>query len=116
MATIEKLNANEHQPGSHGEALAMTNGEMAMRVWNEGPVQNKGEHASDYETIGYVIDGEAKLHSGDETLHLTKGDSWRVPKGVNHAYEIDESFQAVEVTSPPARGAALGGTNATSVN
>lgn len=116
MADIEKLNANQHQPGSHGEALAMSNGDMAMRVWNEGPVEKKDEHAADYETIGYVIDGEAVLHSGDKELHLTAGDSWRVPKGVKHGYEIKESFRAVEVTSPPARGAALGATNATSVN
>ncbi|GGY53549.1 cupin domain-containing protein [Parvularcula lutaonensis] len=115
MAQIEKLNANEHQPSSHGEALAMSNGEMAMRVWNEGPVGNKGEHASGYETIGYVIDGEAKLHSDGTTIHLTKGDSWRVPKGVKHCYEIEESFHAIEVTSPPARSAARDGAHKTSV-
>ncbi|NNU16937.1 cupin domain-containing protein [Parvularcula sp. ZS-1/3] len=116
MATIEKLNASEHHPGSHGEALAMTNGDMAMRVWNEGKVEKSDLHASDYETIGYVIDGTAILHSEEGPLHLTKGDSWRVPKGVMHGYEIETSFRAVEVTSPPARGAALGATNATSVN
>ncbi|MCQ8184505.1 cupin domain-containing protein [Parvularcula maris] len=109
MSGIEKLNANEHKPGSHGEALAMSNGDMALRIWFEGKTDKKDLHASDYETIGYVIEGEAKLHSEGETLHLTQGDSWRVPKGEMHAYEIEDSFRAVEVTSPPARGAALGG-------
>jgi mannose-6-phosphate isomerase-like protein (cupin superfamily) len=112
MAKIEKLNAEQHQPGSHGEALAMSNGDMALRVWFESKVEKKDLHASDYETIGYVIDGEAMLHSENDTLHLTRGDSWRVPKGEKHAYEITDSFRAVEVTSPPARGAGLGGNDA----
>ena len=107
--TIEKMNAGEAQAGSHGEALLMQNAQMALREWNEGPTNKTDDHAQDYETLGYVIDGEAKLHSGETTLHLTKGDSWRVPKGVMHHYEVEESFRAVEVTSPPARGAALGG-------
>lgn len=116
MATIEKLNAEEHAPGSAGEALAMSNGRMALRIWNEGKTEKKDLHASDHETLGYVIDGTAILHSEDGPLHLTKGDSWRVPKGVAHGYEIPTSFRAVEVTSPPARSTSLGASNATSIN
>ena len=124
--TISKMSAGEAQPGSHGEALLIRGEGMALREWNEGPNQQKGknssqgggDHAQDYETLGYVIDGEAKLCSGDTELHLTKGDSWRVPKGVMHRYEIVEGFRAVEVTSPAARGqdgageVALGGHSA----
>lgn len=106
---VQKMNAEDAFPGPHGEAQMMEGDGMALRLWNEGPQQKTDDHAQDYETLGYVIDGEARLHSGDETIHLTKGDSWRVPKGAMHHYEIDERFSAVEVTSPPARGAALGG-------
>jgi quercetin dioxygenase-like cupin family protein len=127
---IQKLNAGEAQPGSHGEALMIRGANMALREWNEGPnqmlnqnkkensAQGGGDHAQDYDTLGYVIDGEARLCSGDETWHLTKGDSWFVPKGALHRYEIETSFRAVEVTSPPARGqggageVALGGSDA----
>ncbi|MBB4657796.1 cupin domain-containing protein [Parvularcula dongshanensis] len=109
---IEKLNAEDATPGSHGEAQMMAGAGMALREWNEGKTTGKDDHAQDYETLGYVIAGEAKLCSGDETLHLTQGDSWRVPKGVMHHYEVEESFRAVEVTSPPARGQALGGMSA----
>ena len=107
--TIEKLNAEGAEPGPQGQALMIEGDGMALRLWNEGKTTDKDEHASDYETLGYVIEGEAVLTSGDTTLHLTRGDSWRVPKGVMHAYRIEESFRAVEATSPPARGAALGG-------
>lgn len=128
MAEIRKINAGDAQPGSHGEALMISAGNMALREWNEGPNQGTGkgsgssqgggDHAQDYDTLGYVIDGEARLCSGDETWLLTKGDSWVVPKGAMHRYEIDTSFRAVEVTSPPARGqggageVALGGSDA----
>ena len=78
--TISKMSAGEAQPGSHGEALLIRGEGMALREWNEGPNQQKGknssqgggDHAQDYETLGYVIDGEAKLCSGDTELHLTK--------------------------------------------
>ena len=33
---------------------------------------------------------------------LEKGDSWTVPKGASHTYNIVETFTAVEATSPPA--------------
>lgn len=103
MPEIEKLNAEDHAPGPKGEALAIGGDDMALRVWNEGPVEKKELHASDHETLGFVIGGEAVLHGEDKSLHLMPGDSWRVPKGVMHGYEIPQNFRAVEVTSPPAR-------------
>lgn len=109
---ISKLNAADAAPGPSGQALHIGTADMALRTWREGPVDKTDEHASDHETLGYVIDGEAELISGDTVLHLTSGDSWRVPKGTMHRYRIAESFHAVEVTAPPARGAPLGGHSA----
>lgn len=117
MADIQHMPAGDAHPGSHGEAQLIQSANMAMRVWNEGPNQTKsvtagqggGDHASDYDTLGYVIDGQCELRQGDQSWLLTKGDSWFVPKGAMHRYEIQEGFRAVEVTSPPARGQALGG-------
>ena len=114
---IQHLPAGAAHPGSHGEAQMIQGANMALREWNEGPNQQKGknssqgggDHASDYDTLGYVIDGQAELRSGDQSWLLTKGDSWFVPKGAMHRYVIEEGFRAVEVTSPPARGQALGG-------
>jgi quercetin dioxygenase-like cupin family protein len=74
-----------------------------MRLWEEEPPgQEKAFHTRPYETVGYVIDGRAKLHISDQTVILNKGDSWVVPKGAEHKYEILESFTAVEATHPPA--------------
>ncbi|MDP9461049.1 MAG: cupin domain-containing protein, partial [Actinomycetota bacterium] len=52
---------------------------------------------------GYVISGRARLRAGEQTLELGPGDSWVVPAGLTHTYEIVEAFTAVEATSPPAR-------------
>ena len=110
---IQHMPAGEAQPGSHGEAQMIGGAGMALREWNEGPNQDKSDdHAQDYDTLGYVVDGQAELCCGDKTWLLSKGDSWFVPKGAKHRYVINESFRAVEVTSPPARGQALGGHSA----
>jgi quercetin dioxygenase-like cupin family protein len=50
-----------------------------------------------------VVAGSARLPAEEETLDLGPGDSWVVPAGVTHTYEIVEAFTAVEATSPPAQ-------------
>ena len=51
--------------------------------------------------MGYVIKGRAELHLEGQTLLLNPGDSWVVPKGAEHAYEIFETFTAIEANAPP---------------
>ena len=75
-----------------------------MRLWeNEEPGVDKEPHTSDYETVGYVLKGRARLESDDKTLLLEPGDSYVVPAGAIHTYEILETFSAIETTAPPAR-------------
>jgi quercetin dioxygenase-like cupin family protein len=74
-----------------------------MRLWNLQPGSEvKQTTTRDYETVGYVISGSAKLELEGQTLHLKAGDSWLVPAGANHQYTVTESFKAIEATSPPA--------------
>jgi quercetin dioxygenase-like cupin family protein len=74
-----------------------------MRLWVLEP-GSKLEAATrrDYETVGYVISGHAKLDLEKQTLNLKAGDSWLVPAGATHQYTIVEAFTAVEATAPPA--------------
>jgi quercetin dioxygenase-like cupin family protein len=44
----------------------------------------------DYETVGYVISGRAKLDLEGQTLNLKAGDSWLVPAGTMHYYTVIE--------------------------
>jgi len=74
-----------------------------MRLWRDEPGGKLKEPTTrDYETVGYVISGHAKLELEGQTLDLKPGDSWLVPAGAAHHYTIMEPFTAVEATSPPA--------------
>jgi quercetin dioxygenase-like cupin family protein len=100
--TIIKIDAEHSPTGSKGEKHLAMSKNMAMRLWTEDPMEKKPESQREYETIGYVISGRAELHSEGQTVTLSAGDSWVVPKGAKHSYRILERFTAVEVTHPPA--------------
>jgi quercetin dioxygenase-like cupin family protein len=74
-----------------------------MRLWeNEPPGEAKRPTKRDYETVGYVIAGRAKLELEGQEIVLEAGDSWIVPKESLYSYRILEPFTAVEATSPRA--------------
>jgi mannose-6-phosphate isomerase-like protein (cupin superfamily) len=85
-----------------GQTYLASGVRVSMRLWEEGPSDDKAETWRDYETVGYVVSGRAELHLEGQTVHLEPGDSWVVPKGARHRYRILEPFTAVEATSPPA--------------
>ena len=103
---VSKVGAADVHAGQMGQRNLAAGSRVAMRLWAaEEPTEGKPEAAREYETVGYVVTGRARLHAGDQTLDLGPGDSWVVPAGVSHTYEILEEFTAVEATSPPANQA-----------
>ncbi len=101
---VGKVDAPDAGTGRMGQHHLAAGSRVAMRLWDEQPEsEGKPETARDYETVGYAISGRARLRTGEETLELGPGDSWVVPAGVSHTYEIVEAFTAVEATSPPAQ-------------
>ncbi len=103
---IGKVAAAAAESGRMGQRYLAAGSRVAMRLW-DGQLSSDGkpEAARDYETVGYVVSGLARLRAGELTLDLGPGDSWVVPAGTEHTYEIVEAFTAVEATSPPAREA-----------
>ena len=102
-ANRDKINSEAAPTGEMGEKLLAAGDNVAMRMWIEDAGEGELDmHARDYETVGYVIQGRAELLIGDSSLKLGPGDSWLVPSGVPHKYQIAESFHAIEATSPPA--------------
>jgi quercetin dioxygenase-like cupin family protein len=69
----------------------------------EGKAAEKPATKRDYETVGYVLCGQAELTIEGQTVMLEPGDSWLVPAGAEHAYRILSEFTAVEATAPPAQ-------------
>lgn len=100
---ITKVSSKDAPSGAHGE-VALAKGELVgMRMWrDEPPADDKPSTTSDYETVGYVISGRAKLVLEDRTVALEPGDSYCVPAGTVHTYHILESFTAIEATAPAA--------------
>jgi len=98
-STIKKVEAASSPRGDLGQKYLV----VSMRLWVLEP-GSKGEAATsrEYETVGYVIAGHAKLDLEGQTLNLKAGDSWLVPAGATHEYTILEPFTAVEATAPPA--------------
>lgn len=102
--TIKKVDSRHSPVGDRGQKYLASGVTIAMRLWeNESPRSDKDDNVNPYETVGYVIDGRAKLHSEGQTILLQPGDSWVLPEGARHRYEILEPFTAVEATHPPAR-------------
>jgi quercetin dioxygenase-like cupin family protein len=101
--TLIKVQSAHSPKGEMGQIYLASGKNVAMRLWREeAPRTPKAPTARDYETVGYVISGKAELHAEGQTLLLEPGDSWVVPKGSVHTYDILEPFTAVEATYPPA--------------
>ncbi len=102
-SSVDKVNQARKSTGPQGQKYLASGETMSLRLWEKSANTSKKETRRGYETIGYVMEGRAELHIEGEVILLEKGDSWVVPKGATHFYQILEPFRAVEATSPPAR-------------
>jgi quercetin dioxygenase-like cupin family protein len=101
--SITKVNSSHSPHGEMGQKYLASGVTLSMRIWeDEQPAEIKPISKRDYETVGYVIKGQAELQLEGQVVLLQPGDSWVVPKGSTHTYKILEPFTAVEATSPPA--------------
>jgi quercetin dioxygenase-like cupin family protein len=101
--TVKKVEARSSPRGEMGQKYLVAGKRVSMRLWTDEPGGKLKEPTSrNYETVGYVISGRATLELEGQTLNLKAGDSWLVPAGATHHYNIIEPFTAVEATAPPA--------------
>jgi quercetin dioxygenase-like cupin family protein len=103
-STIMKVESAHSPTGKLGQKYLASGKSISMRLWDETGGSHKEQNvARDYETVGFVLDGNATLELEGQTIQLKAGDSWVVPKGSRHTYHIDGHFKAVEATHPPAQ-------------
>ena len=101
--SVKKVSSRTSPRGEMGQKYLADGKAVSMRMWEvEQPGDPKPEASREYETVGYVVEGRAELHIEGQMVLLEPGDSWLVPKGASHTYNILEAFTAVEATSPPA--------------
>ena len=102
-STIKKVESGSSPRGEMGQKYLVAGKRVSMRLWVQEPGGKlKSPTEREYETVGYVVSGRARLELEGQTLQLKAGDSWLVPAGAEHHYTILESFTAVEATAPPA--------------
>ncbi len=103
--TVKKIESQTSPVGPLGQKYLVSGAHVAMRLWeHEERTKDRAMHSRPYETVGYVLEGRARLHLGAQTVVLRPGDAYLVPAGADHTYEIMEApFRSVEATCPPAR-------------
>ena len=102
-STIKKVQSSGSPVGKMGQKFLVAGKKMSMRLWEDVPQGEAAQpYARDYETLGYVIKGRARLEIEGQEIRLEPGDCWLVPPGAKHIYHIEEAFTAVEATAPPA--------------
>lgn len=101
--TVKKVSSKASPHGSIEQAYLVSGKRVSMRLWQKEKPQKKPPTRRDYETVGYVLSGQAELRVEGQTVTLEPGDSWLVPAGVEHSYRILSEFSAIEATSPPAQ-------------
>jgi quercetin dioxygenase-like cupin family protein len=101
--TIKKVESGSSPRGEMGQKYLVAGKRVSMRLWVQEPGDTtKSPTKREYETVGFVISGSARLDLEGQTLHLKAGDSWLVPAGATHQYTIIKPFTALEATAPPA--------------
>ena len=102
--SVTKIDSRFSPTGEMGQKYLAAGIALSLRLWeDEPPGEPEPPVRRDYETAGYVIAGRAELHLEGQVVRLEPGNSWVVPKGASHSYQILEPFTAVEATSPPAQ-------------
>src|ERR687888_295148 len=95
-SSIKKVKSVYSPQGDMGQKYLVSGIHVALRLWeDEPPGAAKPPTQRDYETVGYVIQGRAELHLEGQVVTLGPGDSWVVPRGASHTYNILEPFTAV---------------------
>ncbi|SDD46365.1 cupin domain-containing protein [Ruegeria marina] len=102
--TIKKVKSEFSPVGAMGQKYLVAGKRVSMRLWEavpEGEASKPYSHRN-YETVGYVIKGKARLELEGQEITLEPGDCWLVPAGAKHLYHVEKPFTAIEATSPPA--------------
>ena len=106
-----------HVPGGEGEALVVTGGTVtcklsgqetgaAYSLWDVVTAPGKGprrhQHHGQDEDF-YVLEGEVRVVSGEETVTVRPGDFVRVPRETVHSYTVTsaEPCRMLIVLTPP---------------
>ncbi len=99
IVKAEDADTNEFQ-GVEFDVLAVGEESMVTKMHLEEG-NDVPPHSHENEQSGYVISGTYRLSIGEDEETINAGDSYSIPGGVEHSYEIIESGHIIDVFAPP---------------
>src|ERR1700685_176508 len=103
--SVTKVDSRFAPLGAMGQRYLASGVRLSMRIWtDELPASTSPSTHSrrGYETGGYVLKGHATLEIEGQTVDLQPGDSYVIPEGSLHKYNVLETFSTIAATAPPA--------------
>jgi len=92
-AYTQALPGVERKTLVYGERTLLT--EFRLQAGSQLP-----QHSHPHEQTGYLVKGRCRFTIGMEAFDVAPGDSWCIPKNVEHGVQVLEDAVAVEVFSP----------------
>src|SRR5688572_3987194 len=86
--------------GVHFDLLAVGERSMVTRMRFETGV-NAPTHRHPHEQAGYVVTGRYRQTIAGTSHELHPGDSYAIPGGIEHAMEVLEDGEVIDVFTPP---------------
>ena len=86
--------------GVHFDLLAVGERAMVTRMRFQIGV-NAPKHTHPHEQVGYVVSGRYRQTIAGTIHELHPGDSYAIPGGIEHAMEVLEDGQVIDVLTPP---------------
>ena len=100
--TIKKVEADTSPKGEMGQRYLVAGKRVSMRLWIDEPGGKlKAPTSREYETVGYVISGSAKLDLEGQTLNLKRGVSAQRSPGLSRARTMTSGVKYLCMIDPP---------------
>jgi mannose-6-phosphate isomerase-like protein (cupin superfamily) len=89
--------------GTRGERLLAAGRHVGLRIWERDPASERSVAPDPAnERVAYVASGVLVVAvAGDPPVEIRAGDSYVVPPGAGHRYEVLEPATVVEAVCPP---------------
>jgi quercetin dioxygenase-like cupin family protein len=100
MITKKENAQSSHFKGVSFNVLAIGNKSMVTRM-NYETGNNVPFHTHPNEQSGYVISGKYRIKFQNTDELLKPGDSYSIPENMEHALEVIEGGEVIDVFTPP---------------
>ncbi|HEY3272805.1 MAG TPA: cupin domain-containing protein [Methanocella sp.] len=97
------LRNTPYSPKREGVQVKLMKGKCCEMMFKKLEAGFTSDHSHPEEQMGYLFSGRIRLTIGDESKTCGPGESYYIPAGVRHVFEVSPNGEAeiVDVFSPP---------------